>query len=154
MLHVILFLFINIDKVCCISHECEIIRNNGCCDGYFRDSTTKSCEKCIPGYLGPDCALSCPYPSYGERCQGHCNCINTSCDVSIGCKPMGIELETMDAVMDTSGTAQITYVKSASQGTLDQTVLYHVLILHMVRDAKDTVTVVTQAVMFLLDVKL
>ena len=46
--------------------------------------------ECIQGYLGPDCALSCPYPSYGERCQGHCNCSNTSCDVSIGCKPMGI----------------------------------------------------------------
>ena len=42
--------------------------------------------------------------------------------------------------------------QSASQGIWDQTVLYHVLILHMVRDVKDTVTVVTQAVMFLLDV--
>ena len=43
--------------------------------------------------------------------------------------------------------------QSASQDSLDQTVLYHVLTLHMVRDVKDTVIVVTQAVMFLLDVK-
>lgn len=26
-----------------------------------------------------------PYPTYGERCQGYCDCSNNTCDVSLGC---------------------------------------------------------------------
>lgn len=41
--------------------------------------------ECIAGYIGLNCTTTCPYPSYGKRCQGYCNCSNETCDVSTGC---------------------------------------------------------------------
>ena len=41
--------------------------------------------ECMPGYGGPNCTIPCPYPLYGEGCQGFCDCSNDSCDVSTGC---------------------------------------------------------------------
>ena len=35
------------------------------------------------GYSGPNCTIPCPYPLYGERCQGDCS--SDRCDVSTGC---------------------------------------------------------------------
>lgn len=58
---------------------------DGCCFGYFRISKN-ICEKCMPGYVGLNCTSTCPHPTYGERCQGYCNCSNETCDVSTGCK--------------------------------------------------------------------
>lgn len=40
----------------------------------------------MPGYSGPNCTTKCPYPLYGYRCQGYCNCTNYTCDVSTGCR--------------------------------------------------------------------
>lgn len=40
---------------------------------------------CMPGYFGLNCTNKCPYPSYGERCQGYCDCSNTTCNGSTGC---------------------------------------------------------------------
>lgn len=45
-----------------------------------------SVSECQPGYHGPNCAKSCPYPTYGDRCQGVCDCDKISCDVSTGCR--------------------------------------------------------------------
>lgn len=42
----------------------------------------------MPGYSGLNCATRCPYPTYGRRCQGHCNCSNYTCDVSTGCRTL------------------------------------------------------------------
>lgn len=42
--------------------------------------------ECMSGYSGPYCTTRCPYPTYGSRCQGYCDCSNDTCDVSIGCK--------------------------------------------------------------------
>ena len=39
----------------------------------------------MPGNIGPNCTIPCRYPTYGELCQGYCNCSNSSCDVSTGC---------------------------------------------------------------------
>lgn len=39
----------------------------------------------MPGYFGLNCTNKCPYPSYGERCQGYCDCSNTTCNGSTGC---------------------------------------------------------------------
>lgn len=39
------------------------------------------------GYDGINCTKSCPYPGYGEGCQGTCYCEKDMCDVSTGCKP-------------------------------------------------------------------
>lgn len=41
---------------------------------------------CMPGYTGLNCTDICPYPTYGHRCQGYCDCSNTTCDVSTGCR--------------------------------------------------------------------
>lgn len=41
--------------------------------------------ECIAGYIGLNCTERCPYPSYGDRCQGLCGCSNDTCDVSTGC---------------------------------------------------------------------
>ena len=41
---------------------------------------------CQPGYGGPNCTSFCPYPTYGDRCQGICDCDNNSCDVTTGCR--------------------------------------------------------------------
>lgn len=42
-------------------------------------------SECMPGYTGLNCTTKCPYPTYGERCQGYCDCSNNACDVSFGC---------------------------------------------------------------------
>lgn len=40
---------------------------------------------CRPGYFGLNCTDICPYPTYGERCQGFCDCGKDTCDASKGC---------------------------------------------------------------------
>lgn len=42
----------------------------------------------MAGYFGPNCTDKCPYPTYGERCQGYCDCSNTTCNVSTGCETL------------------------------------------------------------------
>lgn len=39
----------------------------------------------MPGYIGLDCSLLCPYPYYGVQCQRTCNCSRDLCNVSTGC---------------------------------------------------------------------
>lgn len=46
----------------------------------------KGSIECIPGYIGMNCSSECPYPSYGRKCHGLCNCSKNQCDVSTGCK--------------------------------------------------------------------
>ena len=41
---------------------------------------------CMSGYFGRNCSLQCPYPTFGKRCQGKCDCEQDLCDVSTGCK--------------------------------------------------------------------
>lgn len=41
---------------------------------------------CLPGYTGKNCSSKCPYPSYGTKCQGICNCDSNQCDASRGCR--------------------------------------------------------------------
>lgn len=42
----------------------------------------------MPGYIGINCTTVCPYPTYGHRCQGLCDCNEEMCDVSNGCEPI------------------------------------------------------------------
>lgn len=42
----------------------------------------------MPGYTGPNCTAHCPYPTYGDACQGYCICSKDTCDVSWGCKSL------------------------------------------------------------------
>lgn len=39
----------------------------------------------MPEYTGLNCSIKCTYPTYGEGCQGYCDCSNNACDVSLGC---------------------------------------------------------------------
>ena len=44
--------------------------------------------ECKPGYAGPNCSFNCPHPTYGDGCQGTCECSKDECDSVTGCKPM------------------------------------------------------------------
>lgn len=39
----------------------------------------------MAGYAGWNCSIPCPYPTYGERCLGFCDCYKDLCDMSMGC---------------------------------------------------------------------
>ena len=41
--------------------------------------------ECSRGYHGPNCTIQCPYPTYGDGCQGICDCDNDTCDFTTGC---------------------------------------------------------------------
>ncbi|XP_078325928.1 uncharacterized protein LOC111102978 isoform X2 [Crassostrea virginica] len=56
-----------------------------CCSGYKWNNRTRHCEKCSPGYTGPECAYSCIYPYYGEDCFKECDCQIKLCDHQLGC---------------------------------------------------------------------
>ena len=43
-------------------------------------------KECSSGYGGPNCSITCPYPTYGDGCQGLCDCDNETCDASTGCR--------------------------------------------------------------------
>lgn len=64
---------------------------NCCADFYFVDGTCKPCE---PGFFGPNCRASCPYPNYGHRCTEMCECPKDQCDVSEGCKQFSLQPNT------------------------------------------------------------
>lgn len=64
----------------------------GCCYGYFWSYKNYSCEACMPGYTGINCTNACPYPTYGEGCQGICDCNEDMCDVSNGCEPITTDM--------------------------------------------------------------
>ncbi|XP_061195898.1 cell death abnormality protein 1-like [Saccostrea echinata] len=45
-----------------------------------------SSTDCDIGFLGPQCNISCRYPSYGYLCQRSCNCEQIFCHFSNGCE--------------------------------------------------------------------
>ena len=47
--------------------------------------------ECMAGYVGPNCTIRCPFPSYGDNCQGNCYCSEENCDVSTGCRTVTTE---------------------------------------------------------------
>ncbi|XP_062582965.1 uncharacterized protein LOC134244730, partial [Saccostrea cucullata] len=57
-----------------------------CCVGFKWDEQIGSCTKCNIGYTGRNCEEKCPYPTYGEICQQLCECNESLCDISTGCK--------------------------------------------------------------------
>ncbi|XP_062593434.1 multiple epidermal growth factor-like domains protein 10 [Saccostrea cucullata] len=65
--------------------QCTGDRGIECCEGYMWNNNTGNCIKCQTGYLGKSCSFKCPYPSFGESCQGRCECKETSCDFAKGC---------------------------------------------------------------------
>ncbi|XP_078320899.1 uncharacterized protein LOC144621449 isoform X7 [Crassostrea virginica] len=46
----------------------------------------RKCTPCSDGFFGPNCSISCPFPSYGRRClDGECHCSKELCDPRNGC---------------------------------------------------------------------
>lgn len=41
--------------------------------------------ECHAGFLGDNCSISCPYPSYGKLCNQMCGCSKSSCHHIYGC---------------------------------------------------------------------
>uniref|UniRef100_A0A8W8L7E1 Uncharacterized protein n=1 Tax=Magallana gigas TaxID=29159 RepID=A0A8W8L7E1_MAGGI len=76
-------------------------------DFYFVDGTCKPCE---PGFFGPNCRASCPYPNYGHRCTERCECPKDQCDVSEGCKQYSLQLNTAtNSTPDPNPNKQVTH---------------------------------------------
>lgn len=44
---------------------------------------------CPVGYIGENCALSCPYPFFGDICYHKCHCSHLQCNHMYGCKEYG-----------------------------------------------------------------
>lgn len=42
--------------------------------------------ECVSGYIGVNCFLKCPYPTYERKCQAICS--ETLCDISGGCSTL------------------------------------------------------------------
>nr|XP_034331943.1 uncharacterized protein LOC117691026 [Crassostrea gigas] len=87
------------------SNRCLSTEQNphGCCDGYKWDSAVDNCVECSPGYSGPGCFITCPYPLYGENCQNICNCSSTEyCDFMFGCLEKQEEISTISIVFASS----------------------------------------------------
>nr|XP_022290380.1 cell death abnormality protein 1-like [Crassostrea virginica] len=81
-------------------------RYRGCCDGYYWNAYNGTCE----GYGGSNCTSPCPYPTYGDRCQGICDCDNNSCDVSTGCRtPTTVIPEDISSASSMESTASRNY---------------------------------------------
>lgn len=74
----------------CVSQNPGICSNvsNGepldCCPNYQLVGT--SCEECLAGSRGVDCAEDCPPGFYGRLCREECSC--DPCDKVKGCKNM------------------------------------------------------------------
>nr|XP_022292870.1 uncharacterized protein LOC111103720 [Crassostrea virginica] len=65
---------------------CRSIQGETCCSGFYWNKDTSTCEKCSLGYHEINCSEICSYPSYGEDCQGKCNCLLSLCDYRYGCR--------------------------------------------------------------------
>lgn len=39
----------------------------------------------MSGHIGPNCTILCVYPTFGEECQGYCDCDKDVCNASTGC---------------------------------------------------------------------
>ncbi|XP_062594953.1 uncharacterized protein LOC134256313 [Saccostrea cucullata] len=63
----------------------ERLRGSICCDGYWLNKITDTCEVCPVGLFGRNCSRQCPYPTYGKDCQSHCYCEHHLCHYYRGC---------------------------------------------------------------------
>uniref|UniRef100_K1P6M1 Uncharacterized protein n=1 Tax=Magallana gigas TaxID=29159 RepID=K1P6M1_MAGGI len=63
----------------------------------------------MPGYSGLNCTTSCPYPLYGYRCQGYCDCSNDTCDISTGCRTLttGLCLKPSASIGELAGSTSL-----------------------------------------------
>nr|XP_034330970.1 multiple epidermal growth factor-like domains protein 11 [Crassostrea gigas]XP_034330971.1 multiple epidermal growth factor-like domains protein 11 [Crassostrea gigas] len=69
------------------------------------DTTFNKCQECHTGFTGPNCTIKCRYPSFGNGCQNVCNCIETFCNRSTGCKdgsPTILPISTKSNIKKTS----------------------------------------------------
>ncbi|XP_078314545.1 uncharacterized protein LOC144619698 isoform X2 [Crassostrea virginica] len=69
-------------------HNCEICSGTGgkmCCTGFVWNPSLELCQPCDEGFHGPNCSLTCLYPSYGKECQLECLCVEPLCSHVEGC---------------------------------------------------------------------
>ncbi|XP_062579604.1 uncharacterized protein LOC134241584 [Saccostrea cucullata] len=70
---------------------CGSLKGSICCAGSFWNDNKLTCEKCPIGYRSINCSISCIFPSYGEDCQGTCECKENLCDHRFGCNKHQVE---------------------------------------------------------------
>ncbi|XP_062614799.1 multiple epidermal growth factor-like domains protein 10 [Saccostrea cucullata] len=68
-----------------------------CCFGYMWNETVNECIQCLDGFYGEKCSSPCPYPTFGRKCEGDCNCTNESCHHITGCGIYGSTLAATNA---------------------------------------------------------
>ncbi|XP_055999716.1 multiple epidermal growth factor-like domains protein 10 [Ostrea edulis] len=61
-----------------------------CDEGYYRNETSGTCIKCLPGYIGPNCSVPCVEGLYGNECQQQCPSSCSICNVIDGSCPKGL----------------------------------------------------------------
>ncbi|XP_062573235.1 multiple epidermal growth factor-like domains protein 11 isoform X2 [Saccostrea cucullata] len=59
--------------------------NNGCCLNYYWNEIFQNCSECPAGFTGLNCSVMCGYPSYGEKCEKSCECLQEDCNFQLGC---------------------------------------------------------------------
>ncbi|XP_062620683.1 uncharacterized protein LOC134282294 isoform X1 [Saccostrea cucullata] len=81
----LLFSYLFVSMTCSpeTPNPCE--GSSECCSGYFLDNKTKTCVGCPVGYIGPNCKLKCPFPTFGHFCQSNCECNIEKCHFTTGC---------------------------------------------------------------------
>ncbi|XP_056013964.1 protein draper-like isoform X1 [Ostrea edulis] len=99
--------------------KCETGFKN-CCPDYKWNVESQRCEKCLPGYLGINCSIMCPYPYYGEGCQEECDCERDLCNVSVGCKDVTTEDSDEEATPCTTETQPVA-IHRTTHSSVDRT---------------------------------
>lgn len=111
-----------------VSEEVCIETISSCCSGSFRNITTNECENCKPGYTGLNCSVQCPYPTYGNKCQGFCNCSLEICDISWGCENLtALTTEKNMSSAGTTGKEYVTINKTYSSGKSLETTMSNLI---------------------------
>ncbi|XP_078318065.1 uncharacterized protein LOC111104459 [Crassostrea virginica] len=57
-----------------------------CPDEYVWNQMQNKCTSCMDGFIGRNCKVQCPPPSYGKKCQLECKCQPTDCHHAFGCR--------------------------------------------------------------------
>nr|XP_022295390.1 protein draper-like isoform X2 [Crassostrea virginica] len=57
-----------------------------CPDEYVWNEMQNKCTSCMDGFIGRNCNVKCPPPSYGQECQLECKCQPSVCHHVFGCR--------------------------------------------------------------------
>lgn len=75
----------------------------------------------MPGYTGIECTFECPYPSFGNDCQGYCSCSIELCDVARGCRsPIIVSVLASEVLVSRTQQLVYKYLYTLDKGKLSK----------------------------------